>query len=575
MEEDAFSDAFSGTNGMTPISSFAPVEEPTEEDKLRDLLVRYFIESGIPFTHVESEVFKALMNELKPRFKLPCHVTIQKDCIKLYMEEKLKLKALLNGQRVCLTTNTWTSLHNLNYMCVTAHFIDSDWIMHKKILKFCPIPDYKGETIGRVLETLLLEWGIDSIFTITVDNASSNDVCIEYMKGMMKDKNFTVLGGEFLHMRCVAHILNLVVNDSLKDVNDAICNVRNAVIYVRSSPARMKKFKECIERENIQYKKLYLDVPIKWNSTYLMLNIAEKYQRAFELMGEEDNQLVVPGFLDWENVRVCVKFLKTFYDATLKISGSTHVTSNRYFMDLYIIQDTLNNRCLSSDPIMSTMGINIRHKYEKYWGNMDKINLMLYVAFVFDPRYKMKGLMFWLKRSNEQEWADQIETKVRDILKRLIEQYSKFHKGVVSRFNVANDTEDALDQFNSLFYRHLVEEDDLKCRSDVDRYLSDGCEKMTEKFDALAWWKMNAPKYPILAKIAHDVLAIPISAVAPEFAFSTGGHVLDPFRSSLSPLTVDALICTQNWIRSNPIDIQELEEFVESDDEQGKCLLIR
>jgi hypothetical protein len=135
-------------------------------------------------------------------------------------------------------------------MCVTAHFIGRDCIMQIKILKFCPIPNHKGETIGRVLETLLLEWGIDSIFMITVDNASSNDMCIEYMKGMIKDKNFIILRGEFLYMRCVAHILN-DVNNSLKDVNDAICNVRNIMRYVRSSPARMEKFKECIERENI------------------------------------------------------------------------------------------------------------------------------------------------------------------------------------------------------------------------------------------------------------------------------------------------------------------------------------
>jgi hypothetical protein len=64
---------------------------------------------------------------------------------------------------------------------------------------------------------------------------------------------------------------------------------------------------------------------------------------------------------------------------------------------------------------------------------------------------------------------------VRNILKRLIKQYDKFHEGVVSRFNVAIDTEDALDQLNSLFYQHLAEEDELECRLDVDRYLSDGC----------------------------------------------------------------------------------------------------
>jgi hypothetical protein len=71
----------------------------------------------------------------------------------------------------------------LNYMCVTAHFINCDWIMHQKILKFCLVFNHKGGNIGRVLETSLIKWGIDSIFKIIVDNASSNDVCINYREG--------------------------------------------------------------------------------------------------------------------------------------------------------------------------------------------------------------------------------------------------------------------------------------------------------------------------------------------------------------------------------------------------------
>jgi len=63
-----------------------------------------------------------------------------------------------------------------------------------------------------------------------------------------------------------------------------------------------------------------------------MLSIVEKYERAFELLGEEEDQLVVTGFLDWENFRILVKYLKTFYDATLIISSSNYVTSNLYFM---------------------------------------------------------------------------------------------------------------------------------------------------------------------------------------------------------------------------------------------------
>jgi hypothetical protein len=52
----------------------------------------------------------------------------------------------------------------------------------KIILNFCLIPNHKGETIVRNIESCMHEWGIGSIFTITVDNASSNDAVLEYLK---------------------------------------------------------------------------------------------------------------------------------------------------------------------------------------------------------------------------------------------------------------------------------------------------------------------------------------------------------------------------------------------------------
>jgi len=52
--------------------------------------------------------------------------------LKLYEEEKLRLRAFLSNKRICITTDTWTSMQNINYMYVTASFIDSDWTIHKK-----------------------------------------------------------------------------------------------------------------------------------------------------------------------------------------------------------------------------------------------------------------------------------------------------------------------------------------------------------------------------------------------------------------------------------------------------------
>ena len=70
------------------------------------------------------------------------------------------------------------------------------------------------------------------------------------------------------------------------------------------------------------------------------------------------------------------------------------------------------------------------------------------------------------------------------------------------------------------------------------------------EFDILQYWKMSSATYPILARMARDILAIPASSVASESAFSSGERIINDYRSRLSSEIVEALVCLQDWLRA-------------------------
>ena len=72
------------------------------------------------------------------------------------------------------------------------------------------------------------------------------------------------------------------------------------------------------------------------------------------------------------------------------------------------------------------------------------------------------------------------------------------------------------------------------------------------------------------------MLAVPVSTVAFELAFSMGGRILDPFYSSLASEMVQSLICTQNWLQSLvQILLRQAMDDVELFEDYGKCNVLK
>ncbi|KAE8713948.1 Pentatricopeptide repeat superfamily protein [Hibiscus syriacus] len=86
-------------------------------------------------------------------------------------------------------------------------------------------------------------------------------------------------------------------------------------------------------------------------------------------------------------------------------------------------------------------------------------------------------------------------------------------------------------------------------RSELDQYLEESLLPREHDFNILSWWKLNKKKYPILWRMASDILSIPFSTVGSDFVFDTDRKKMDNYHSSLHPVTLEALICAKDWLQ--------------------------
>ena len=150
------------------------------------------------------------------------------------------LKSLIcnNKQRVSLTIDLWTSVQNMSYMVITTHFIDSYWCLNRRIISFSAIEDHRGKSIGKTIVACLQDWGIERLFAITVDNVTANDIVVGYVTMQLlswRNNDAFVLAGQYMHVHCCAHILNLIIVSGLRKLHASVTAIWNAVKYMNPS----------------------------------------------------------------------------------------------------------------------------------------------------------------------------------------------------------------------------------------------------------------------------------------------------------------------------------------------------
>ena len=195
-----------------------------------------------------------------------------------------------------------------------------------------------------------------------------------------------------------------------------------------------------------------------------------------------------------------------------------------------------------------------------------------------DPRVRMKGLEKLLTIYYSALFPDGggpcINIIITDVTKSLKEIYTeyKIHYGNMDETYNTRSTGTSTSASTSSSYSFSQSSDIFKDLYDVydahsqkrsrstsnpylelDAYLTSHFEydvQEFEAFDILRWWSRRTPTFPIVARIAREVLACPVSTVAVEQAFSMGGLVLDDRRSRLTVEHLENQCLMDDWVRA-------------------------
>ena len=123
-------------------------------------------------------------------------------------------------------------------------------------------------------------------------------------------------------------------------------------------------------------------------------------------------------------MRHFTKFLALFHEVTVRISASNTVTANLFFAELTKIHMHLGKYTTSGDLLLADMEKRMQMRYNKYCGDLTKVNRLLFVAAVLDPQYKVIYLDFWFKKSLGMELGAEMTSVVRGTLDQLFTEYS-------------------------------------------------------------------------------------------------------------------------------------------------------
>jgi len=216
---------------------------------------------GLPFNLVESPSFRAFVEELDPKYKLPTRKALSTTLIPErheIIQTKIR-EDMSKGKAKAVTTDMWTSSNNDSYMGVTCHWVDEDYQLRNTCLAIKHAPgSHTADLISTELSEIMTDWGIERPVHLVTDSGANVKRAMSLMEGVE-------------WRPCFAHTLQLVVNGGLgsREVTElpkVLAKARAIVGHFRRSPLATVQLEKAQTQLSLPQHRLKQDCPTRWNS---------------------------------------------------------------------------------------------------------------------------------------------------------------------------------------------------------------------------------------------------------------------------------------------------------------------
>ncbi|XP_070620024.1 E3 SUMO-protein ligase ZBED1-like [Erythrolamprus reginae] len=522
-------------------------------DVILELVLEMIFRDLHPLSVVKDKGFGLLIGYLEPSFVLPSPVQLSSMLWHRYNVVKQHLEHYLQtAQSIVVCGEFWLSHPNQRYLTVVANFIDGEWRRARCILETQQVHESKAESnLADRLYAALTDFGLSnkSVFCMMHDSLRDLEAHSSHLK--------CVYG--WTSLCCAAHLLHLCVKAGLEaeQVQEALTAARSVVRYFQQDAKATCSLNSKLEAINKTKLKLVTDTGARWITTIEMCECLLDHKWAILSVLEEHPKgpSAVQNLADhqWKLLQDLVPVMRTLKIATSFLREEQNFSISSLMPCIHGVVTAIGQQSEDACSSVKTVVDNIRGELTRRWGISEEKKLLespAVIASFLDPRFKE---MRFLSPSLRSELHQKVKAMLSQFFNPQIPPTNPFwvpnsdYKPEVSETAgqlAPHKERGASSEQSQSMYDILLGKDPTESMPEIHQQLENYiveplCKRSTNPLD---WWKSNEHRFPSVARLARQYLAIPATVVPPDQAFAASESALEHRRGVLAPENLDQIL---------------------------------